>query len=294
MKIKKRTLFILTSVFLLSSCMSDVQDLYTNHAYDTGDFMQNFYDVWNDNLKDNINESKKKTYVIDANLNQGFIIENQQDLESNYLFPEDRNNSKGEPYTYIYDTPHEHHGSGYGPSNNLISIEPAFARGFLSRLYDGRLFCDGRTFAQNRVQIDKNGYGTLFPKELVDYKYFAISLRGGEMSSNYNFRVEVNLNVSFYVYDADASKYNPIEFQMLNFPVITNSGGMTTLIGFYFGMVLGTEMNLLKRASAMSITFDLVSHVDDYEIDYTVEASENKIHFALMLYELLLPKSSWH
>ncbi|NLN80532.1 MAG: hypothetical protein GX132_03960 [Erysipelotrichia bacterium] len=293
MKNKKIFGLIIMSVFLLSSCMQDVSELYKNHAYDTGDFMQDYYSEWHEDLKTKVDEGSKKTFDVNADNGQGFVINNQLDFV-NGLFPDDRIISDEEEYQLVYDTPHDHAGIGYGPSNNLISIDSSFARGFLSRLYDGRLSCDGRTFAQTRVQIDKNGYGALFPKELMSYHYFALALRGGEMSHNYGFSVNINLVLTFYIFNADVGKYMPIEFLMKNFPIVTNSGGNTTLIGFYFSLITGGQIDLLKRVSAMSITFSLNSHLDDYELDRTVEASEGKTHFSLMLYEVLLPKSTWH
>ncbi|MDD3099421.1 MAG: hypothetical protein PHW36_03685, partial [Bacilli bacterium] len=189
--------------------------------------------------------------------------------------------------------PHEDAGYGYGPSNNLIAVDDAFARGFLSRLYDGRIHCDGITYAQTRVQIDGSGYGTLFPKEMMSYRYFALSLRGADESSNYDFAMDVNINLTFYVYNHDSALYVPYLFQMKNFPIMTNSGGRTTIVGFYFAGVMGADVNLIRRASGMSITFSLEGDYEDYTIDRE-DTTEGKEHFALMLYEVLLPKSTWN
>lgn len=291
---RKKKIFglLILSVFLLSGCMQDVSELYENHAYDTGDFEQNFYSVWPEDLKTKVDEVNKKTFELDPDVHRVFAMNKQEDITPS-LFA-DSFNSSGEQYQLIYDTPHDHEGKGYGPSNNLISIEPAFARGFLSRLYDGRLRCDGRTFAQTRVQIDKNGYGTLFPKELMTYKYFALALRGGEMATSGGFYVDVNLVITFYVFNQEKAKYVPIEFLLNAMPIKTNHGGDTTIVGFYFEEILDNQPDLLKRASAMSITYSLASHLDDYETDHTIEASEGKTHFSLMLYEVLLPKSTWN
>jgi hypothetical protein len=74
---------------------------------------------------------------------------------------------------------------------------------------------------------------------------------------------------------------------------MTNSGGRTTIIGFYFAGVMGADVNLIRRASGMSITFSLEGDYEDYTIDRE-DTTEGKEHFALMLYEVLLPKSTWN
>jgi hypothetical protein len=289
---RKKAAFALlfTFAFVLTGCMNDVAELYEGHAYDTGVFSENYYSIWNDSLKNSVAPVAKTYDVTAAN---SFQIEQDSDFAQLWS-PDGFADGKAEPYySYFADTPHEDAGYGYGPSNNLIAVDDAFARGFLSRLYDGRIHCDGITYAQTRVQIDGSGYGTLFPKEMMSYRYFALSLRGADESSNYDFAMDVNINLTFYVYNHDSALYVPYLFQMKNFPIMTNSGGRTTIIGFYFAGVMGADVNLIRRASGMSITFSLEGDYEDYTIDRE-DTTEGKEHFALMLYEVLLPKSTWN
>ena len=288
MKRKSFLALIATFAFVLTGCMNDVAELYEGHAYDTGDFAENYYSTWNDNLKNSV-ATVAKTY--DVTSINSFQIDKDEDF--NQLWePDGYRSGTTEPYSFLIDTPHEDAGVGYGPSNNLISVDEAFARGFLSRLYDGRIQCDGY-YAKSRVQIDGAGYGALFPKEMVNYRYFALSVRGADMSVNYNFFVNVNINLTFYVYNHDIALYVPYLFQMKNLPIKTNYNSQVTIFGFYFAGVMGADVNLLKRASGMSITFSLEGDYEDYTIDREDE-TEGKEHFALMLYEVLLPKSSWN
>ena len=122
-------------------------------------------------------------------------------------------------------------GYGYGPSNNLIAVDDAFARGFLSRLYDGRIHCDGITYAQTRVQIDGSGYGTLFPKEMMSYRYFALSLRGADETDNLGTTFNVNINLTFYVYDYANSLYVP--YLAALFFVWQYHGGLHNILFYY-------------------------------------------------------------
>ncbi len=287
---RKKAAFALlfTFAFVLTGCMNDVAELYEGHAYDTGVFSENYYSTWNDSLKNSV-ATVAKTY--DVTSINSFQIDKDEDF--NQLWePDGYRSGTTEPYSFLRDTPHEDAGYGYGPSNNLISIDDAFARGFLSRLYDGRIQCDGY-YAKSRVQIDGAGYGALFPKEMVNYRYFALSVRGADMSVNNNFFVNVNINLTFYVYNHDIALYVPYLFQMKNLPIKTNYNSQVTIFGFYFAGVMGADVNLLKRASGMSITFSLEGDYEDYTIDRE-DTTEGKEHFALMLYEVLLPKSTWN
>lgn len=288
---RKKAAFALlfTFAFVLTGCMNDVAELYEGHAYDTGVFSENYYSTWNDSLKNSVAPVAKTYEVTAAN---SFQIEQDSDF-AQLSSPDGFANGKAPPYySYSADIPHEDAGYGYGPSNNLISIDDAFARGFLSRLYDGRIQCGGY-YAKSRVQIDGAGYGALFPKEMVNYRYFALSVRGADMSVNNNFFVNVNINLTFYVYNHDIALYVPYLFQMKNLPIKTNYYSQVTIFGFYFAGVMGADVNLLKRASGMSITFSLEGDYEDYTIDREDE-TEGKEHFALMLYEVLLPKSTWN
>lgn len=289
---RKRTAFalLLTFAFVLTGCMNDVAELYEGHAYDTGIFAENYYSTWNEVLKNSVAPVAKTYDVTNAN---SFQIEEDADFAQLWEPDGFQNGQSGDYYSYFADTPHENVGYGYGPSNNLIAIDSSFARGFLSRLYDGRIHCDGITYAQTRVQIDGSGYGALFPKEMMSYRYFALSLRGADETDNLGTTFNVNINLTFYVYDYANSLYVPYLFQMKNFPIMTNSGGRTTIIGFYFAGVMGADVNLIRRASGMSITFSLEGDYEDYTIDRE-DATEGKEHFALMLYEVLLPKSTWN
>lgn len=293
---RKKIAFALLSTlaFVLTSCMNDVAELYEGHAYDTGVFAENYYSTWNDALKNSVAPVAKTYEVTSAN---SFQVEEDADfvqLRGPDGLPDGfRNGQSGDYYSYFADAPHEDAGVGYGPSNNLISIDSSFARGFLSRLYDGRVHCDGITYAQTRVQIDGSGYGALFPKELMSYRYFALSLRGADETANLGTSFNIDINLTFYVYNFDSSLYVPYLFQMKNFPIMTNSGGRTTIIGFYFAGVMGADVNLIRRASGMSITFSFAEEYDGYTLDRE-DAAEGKEHFALMLYEVLLPKSTWN
>ncbi|NCA95144.1 MAG: hypothetical protein EOM79_03535, partial [Epsilonproteobacteria bacterium] len=249
---RKKAAFALlfTFAFVLTGCMNDVAELYEGHAYDTGVFSENYYSTWNDSLKNSVAPVAKTYEVTAAN---SFQIEQDSDFAQLWS-PDGFADGKAEPYySYSADKPHEDAGYGYGPSNNLISVDEVFARGFLSRLYDGRIQCDGY-YAKSRVQIDGAGYGALFPKEMVNYRYFALSVRGADMSVNNNFFVNVNINLTFYVYNHDIALYVPYLFQMKNLPIKTNYYSQVTIFGFYFAGVMGADVNLLKRASGMSIT----------------------------------------
>ena len=59
---------------------------------------------------------------------------------------------------------------------NLGETDEAFKQGILSKLYDGRIQCDGY-YQRSRVQMNDKGYGTSFPKQLENAKYIALAIR---------------------------------------------------------------------------------------------------------------------
>lgn len=60
---------------------------------------------------------------------------------------------------------------------NMSSRNPEYAKGILSKLYDGRLDCGGY-YQLSRVQLKREGFGTRLP-EALDIDKFQMSVRGG-------------------------------------------------------------------------------------------------------------------
>lgn len=287
MKNKILGIFLPLLAISLSSCGAN-RELYKAGQYDSANYEENYYTSWNNVEKITPDEVKEYnvTPSIDDPIKSGEAL-------TGLRYP-DQYTSDNELLEWNSDTPVYDKGIGYGPTKNLTTIDNSFAYGYLSKLYDGRVRCDGY-YTRSRVQLDKRGYATYFPKALSSYKYFAFSVRGGTGSkyeSTRNIDIKVTYHVSFYVKNMETNKYTKYVFNMADVKTQTNNGGRTSLLSFYFDDVLGDNWaTLLKGTTAMSMTYELsytpyADLVDDKEAE--------GCHFSVMLYEVLLPESTWN
>lgn len=280
---------------LLSSCGQSVKELYKSDEYITGDFNSNYYTSWNG--VENINPIHENVYEVEPSIHEKRSEKidglktyiNEKGVLSGDQYDED-----GNIYSWIDDDPQTKSTNpiGYGPNKCLSQIDKSFSYGYLSKLYDGRVRCDGY-YAKSRVQLNKTGYATFFPKALYSYKYLAFALRGGttcERSFDTNPLLDIKL--SLFVHSPIDNTYDKFVFDMKNIPIQTNNGGNTSLVYFYFDNILGSSWStLLKDTTAMSFEYSLTSiKYSDISDDKNVEGH----HFALMLYEMMLPDSTWY
>ena len=284
---KKQGLILLMLIPFLAGC-SKTNELYADYAYNSSDFMKNYYTEQNGVRDLEIASQKENTLI--AGL--GYTSTNSL----NGIREED--NPEGYPWSSPLDLNEE-----FGRNNNLTKIDESFAYGYLSKLYDGRVRCEGK-FQLSRVQLDKYGYATYFPKKLVNYKYFAFSLRGATDYENSSTdpsplrgTVYIDANISFYRHIVNSTQYDVVTFKLLNIPIPCDNGGDTNLVTIYLAddMVIDGVLNRnyyydISDAVAMSFDYELKTTRDDLSDDSQVEKDH---HFAVMLYEVLLPKSSW-
>ena len=244
---KKSLVLLPLFALALCSCVKTAE-LYPDDAYCHTEFDLNYYTEWNnvDELK--INDTKEASPEVTSvsGLSQEAV--------------------------------------DFGNENKLTANDNSFAYGYLSKLYDGRISCGG-LYQKSRVQLDKTGYATFFPKQLKSASTFYMALRGGttcEVPLRANLLVDYE--VTFYIHITNSDAYDKVVYKLNNVQTITDFGGDTRLYSFAL-----TEN--IKDAVAMSITYNLkdTSHpeiTDDYK-------DEEKEHFAIMLYEILLPNSTW-
>lgn len=324
---KKNTLFALLGCLLLTSC-ADTAELYEGDAYVSQVFTENCYSVWSKGLKEARIE-KKKTL---SNLNEDGTHEGcyfagsdpRGDLCSGYgqlasRHPEAVNNGERTLYwtipsggvrlndgTFVpggLDIINNGVGvwtdqSGleeilYGQNKKLTRYNPAFSRGYLSKLYNGQIQCDAWS-SYSLVELDKRGYGTLFPAELHSAPYFAMSCRGGSDTPSGHGRLSrFQINVTFYKMQNDG--YVGTTFALDQVPLETNiSAEDTSLVGFYFDEVGYDPSGVL----GMSVTFSIQE--DEVEIDGTSYhpsndfTEESPYYTGLMMLEVLFPDSEWN
>lgn len=281
---------------LLIGC-SKTKELYPGNAYDTGNFETNYY--LEHNNVDKLITSEPTNYEIGS---EKYSISNPSYGKAlDGLRFGDQLNKEGELLEWNIDEPIEDNGKGYGPTKNLTTIDDKFAYGVLSRLYDGRVRCDGY-YAKSRLQIDKTGYSTFFPKEMIDAKYMAIALRGDVNAEGFkNSLAAVNITVSLYKHNTNSEVNDKYNINFVNVPTPTNTGGITSLLVIYFDQIFGSEYkNFINGIVAMTVTFkmNLITPKDsDDFVKYGTPTDDKNDpsgpHFALMLYEVMFPDSIW-
>lgn len=295
MKKKIKMLFIPILACLLSSCGQAVNELYESGEYISGDFNSNYYTSWNG--VENITPIEEISYDVNPSIHDKY----SEKIDGLRTYFNDDGKLVGDQYdkngnlcSWADDDPTTKATSpvGYGPNKCLSQIDKSFSYGYLSKLYDGRVRCDGY-YAKSRVQLNKTGYATYFPKALSTYKYLAFALRGGTTCErSFNVTPLVDIKISLFVHDPVNNTYVKHIFNMNEVPVQTNAGGNTSLVYFYFDSVLGSSWSsVLKDTTAMSFEYSVKSiQYDDISDDMTSEGH----HFAIMLYEMMLPESSWY
>ena len=157
---KINKLLALFGVLALSSC-ADTSELYPGNAYIGGDFMNNHYAIWSDGLK----EARIESSVTIENEQHGYFngkaAKSDPAVPSDFYglgqaaawHPEDFTNENGQVYNWDPDILNNAGigewedqsalvGIAYGQTKKLSLINPAFSRGYLSKLYNGQVRCN--------------------------------------------------------------------------------------------------------------------------------------------------------
>lgn len=257
----KKICYVLPLIATVLVGCRKTEQAYAPGRFNSSNFENNYYTEWDGVDKLNIGNVSKLSY-----------IKSQKDIKN------------------FYDPGFEVH--------NLIKEENRFAYGVLSKLYDGKLRCDGMHQTMLRVQLNKTGYGTFFPKEFVTSESFAFALRGATSipDSEYSktkprvISVKINAVFKFYIRREGTNVYDQVNMEFENLEIPSDNWGLTTYVSCL------ADMDLIKGADAMSFEYSLIDPATQYTNwdvtdDYTVEG---KVHFAIMMYEVLFPFSKWY
>ena len=269
----KRILLLLLAGATLASC-AKTNLLYDENAYNYVEFDKNYYTEWED-IKDLVVSggaliAKTPHYSDD----EGEVTIGNQKIEG-----------------YIWGGVKE---TQFGYNHNLSKIEKKFAYGMTSKLFDGRVRCEG-LYQKSRVQLDKSGFAMYFPKSLVSAKYLGFACRGGtDFPSGEEFShtdLNVDFSWSFYIH-LDDGTYSKVTYKLDNVKIPVDNGGNTTFVNFV--PYIGDNFDELKYAVAMSFEWE----ADDARLgarnltdDYT---NKEKHHLSLMLYEVFIGDSIWY
>lgn len=284
---KKSKLVLLMLVPFLASC-TKTSELYDNYAFNSPNFMKNYFS------EQNGTRDLEAASTTEYNLLPGIDFDSSNSL----VHVRSEDNVEKYPWSNPLELDKE-----WGRHNNLTTIDNSFAYGYLSKLYDGRVRCEGK-YQLSRVQIDKNGYGTFFPKMLANYKYFAFSLRGATDYENtmknpspLSGKVIIDVQINFFRHITNSNQYNVVKFNMKDVEIPCDNGGDTNLVTLYLaddfiddGVLKRSYRYDLTDVVAMNMSYTLKTTREDLSDDASVEKDH---HFAVMLYEVMFPRSNW-
>ena len=278
-------------------CCNKTKELYAQGAYDTGNFDTDYYLEYN-NI-DKVDISKEQSYTLEglevSSPGPKERLENIARKDQTVDGTED-----GELLDWFEDNPKTGVGTKFGPTKSMNKINNKFSYGILSKLYDGRVHCDGY-YAKSRVQLNKTGFGTFFPAELKSAKYFGVSVRSKVGVDGFkNSLATVNFHFSFYRHITNSTSYEKYNVDVPSVNIkVADGAAKGQLLAFYFdtptlyqmpldgivGMSMSFELDSFHAASAEDIaTFG--EPTDDMN-------DKEKPHFAIYLYEVLFPDSTW-
>lgn len=177
-------------------------------------------------------------------------------------------------------------------NNNLALVDEGFKQGAISKLYDGRVRCEG-LYQKSRAQLDKVGFAAKLPLTMKHCDYFAFSCRGGTTLENPLMKeIYFNFTICFYTQSA-GGMYDKHIYRLNDVLVNTDFQSRTNLVSFYIDQTNVDNKFRLENTVAYEIrwecidpTLALYNLTDD-------RTDKEKDHLALMLYEVFFGNSTW-
>ena len=309
----KRLLSLLAIASIgLASCV-DTERLYERGAYLTGTFVEHVYDVWEGATKQgyqNLVHQKELTRGEHGYFAGNGPTENVYECWGNgeakkyhpdYFKGKDGqelhwgyygNAYDGRPEDIINNGPGVYadqsplYDSVYSQNKRLDRNYPNFSRGYLSKLYNGQIKCNGWSYYAMMV-LSKDGYGTMFPYELADAEYFATAVLSGTDQEIDPRIVRMDIHVTFYKYASVGLEGYQVSLRDVDLSC-NAAAARTSLVGFTFA-----DAGISPRGIVgMSLTYDIV--LDTKVPEASNDFSKKVYHDGLAVYEVLFPDSTWY
>ena len=289
MKRNKLKYLFLAPSLLITACGYGLREIYPGNVYNSVDYYANFYREWDKDIDYRNDNSKVENVTANEYELQNVDLPFTKFNDDSFLSLE----NDRDDYSYSADIYEPENGKkSYGQTFALSKTEPSFKYGYVSKLFDGQMFCNQR-YEYARVQIDESGFGMKFNKEISNYSYFALNFkasldyrRDGVSTNLPAHKSKIKLIINFYCKTSDNSyERKPVSYVIDN--VDTNKseqidGGNYVFFGFDLSNIK------IDRCAGISIEYKLLE--DSY---ITAHPDEGWTH-CLLLYELFLPNSTWH
>ncbi len=302
---KKMKYLLLLPLTTIVSCGYSSSYLVEGNKYTSAKFSENYYTHWDNELK-----SAHKNEVIDVT-NEALIT----GINYSY-FADNTITGLGEidPNYFEADPGLEEFASDF----KMNSVDDSFNYGYQSKLFDGQMVCGGQNgrpeyaYQLGRVQINRNGFSIRFSKESTDLHYFALNFKASTDNTKKCYPVDgttlattdtqlfhnskINLTITLYNKTLNGIEGYPFSLDVEFDNKHTNDGHYYTFIAF------DLEDYELSRLVGVSLEFTVL---EDALISYNegktyIEGGETKNvdltidDYALFLYELFFPYTSWN
>lgn len=296
-KIKYLLLMPLTAIV---SCGYSSSYLIEGDKYVSSNFKENYYTHWDDELK-----AIKPVKEID-------VTDKQIIAEMNYGYEPSLLNGIEEIDPNFFDKAPDV--DEYGEQFKMNDLDDSFKYGYQSKLFDGQMVCGGQNNrpeyaqAKGRVQIGESGISIRFSKESSDLHYFALQFKastdntrpaykedGNPANNDYDLMHESKIRIKTIIYTKTLTQIEAYSF-ISDVELIgtvrqagvdrykTNNGHVYNFLAF------DLEQYELSRCVGVSIQFEVV---EDALLTKNKELG-NDMTYALFLYEIFFPYTSWN
>ena len=307
-------IFLIFPSLVLTSCGYGLKEVYDGVPYNSTNFVENYYRVW-DKTIDHRNDGNKITKTLDTRVldyEKDSVFTRMNNDEDYKHFQKCEMNWNEYEYTYDKVEPEEADKHAYGPAVKLANADSSFKYGVSSKLFDGQMFCNG-DYQNSRTQVgstnlgDFGGFAVKFAKECTYSEYFMCNFKCSYVTSESQNLTRASsdlvLKLGFYLKNDTGYTYVPVEYEVDNVP--TNSGddhflppfsgrlGSYICFGFKLHQIDGDDLLDISRLAGISFEYELKKIVyEGSEVDLT--STDPIIYHSVMLYEISLPHSTWH
>ena len=283
LNIKKYTLLL--PLVALCSCGYSLNYIVPGNKYNSPIFTENFYTHWDNELKN------------------APIDKNKDDLDYVTSFTAFKNSSIDPSLTLS----EKRYGSAdeYGQDYKLNAVDDLFNYGVQSKLFDGQVQCLGY-YQLSRVQVAPTGFSVRFSKESSEINYIAMQFKTTTDNTLPCLKLneEKAADGSNVVVQPDRALFHTSTFTLrtsiytknANNQIVKNvysstiTNERTNVGSYYIFYAIDLKNENLNRVVGVSIDFD----IDDELINWNESQGVYGMTYAMFLYEIFLPYTTWH
>ena len=295
---KKMKYLLLLPLTAIVSCGYSTSYLVEGDKYVSSNFKENYYTHWDNELssasKEAVKDVSEEAYLYKYYYSESATLEDFGEIDPNY---------------FSNDPVMEEYGSQY----KMNDVDDSFRYGYQSKLFDGQMVCGAQNYhpeyayQYGRVQIKQSGFSVRFSKESSGLHYFAMQFKASTDNTSYTLtplpetasdpgdekyfhKSIIDLNVTLYTKNNDSIVGHPFKVHVdytekLGIKYVTNNGHVYTFLAF------DLSKYSLSRLIGVSIDFEVL---EDSLIEYNPTSGITYDDYALFLYEMFFPYTSWN